>query len=487
MDISKVEALTAAKASQADANRPDAVARVRSGGRMTARERIAALLDPGSEVEFGSIAAQSADGEWVAEAGGVDFVGTIDGRTVVASSTDYTDHGGGYGAGRLARLMSVAMDQRWPIVFFVDGGGSRARHPRVGMGHIETSGAVGPITLFDGMAELSGWVPTVAIVSGPAFAGHASLAGFSDVVITTGGSSIGMGGPPMVEAALGKRLSATELAGVEMHNETGGIDLLVGDELEAIAAARRYLSYLDTVAPARTPAGGGGAAGQPPGAARPGSVADPADLVPDDGAFDVRPVLDTLVDAGSLFELRPAFARSLITAFARIDGHPVGLIANQPTVDDGALDENAATKVARFVELCDSYELAVVAVVDTPGCVASFDGGEPETAVTRWHLRAITAHHHRSVPLCSVQLRRGRGLGHAVMAGMPNGRTIPALTLAWPGVEIGRADGFSVVHNHNSFDDVIAPAQTRERIARMLGYLGRRPTLTTKKRPVDTW
>ena len=225
-----VNKLRSAKALRLDASRPEAVEKVHSTDHLTARERTAILLDAGSEVEFGAIAAVDADEDWVPEKGGVDFIGTIDGETVITSSTDYTDRGGGYGAARLEHLISLAHQQRWPIAFFVDGGGSRARHPRAGLGHLELSGQIGRFTLFDGMAELSGWVPTVAIVSGPSFAGHASLAGFSDIVITTRGSAIGMGGPPMVEAALGLTLTPQELAGVEMHELTGGIDLLVDDE-----------------------------------------------------------------------------------------------------------------------------------------------------------------------------------------------------------------------------------------------------------------
>jgi acetyl-CoA carboxylase carboxyltransferase component len=440
------------------------------------------------------IAAQTADGDWVPEAGGVDLVATVDGQTVVASSTDYTDHGGGYGAGRLGRLFALAKDHRWPIVFFVDGGGSRARHPRVGLGHLELSSAIGPFNLFDGMAELSGWVPTIAIVSGPAFAGHASLAGFSDVVIATGGSSIGMGGPPMVEAALGKRLTATELAGVEMHELTGGIDLLVGDEIDAIAAAKAYLSFW------RDHDGGEPAAGW----------RDIAALVPEDGPYDVWPVIDALVDAGSTLELRPAFARAVVTAFARMGGRSVGVLASQPQVDGGAIDDDAATKVARFVELCDAYDFPIVSLIDTPGCVGrrprgdGRDGTERahrtdgtdgeggrrpalEAGFTRWHGRAVMAHHHRTVPLFSVRLRHGAGAGPLVMAGTANGRTVPTLALAWPTAVLGRPDGFSVFHDRHALDDVVLPVETRERIVRMLAHRPRPTDRREKKHPVDTW
>ena len=484
----RIHELAEAKGRQLDHARPDAVAKVHSGGKLTARERIAALLDPDSEVEYGSIAAVDPDGPgagWIPEAGGVDYVGTIDGQTVIASSTDYTDRGGGYGAARLERLMGIAYDHRWPIVFFVDGGGSRARHPRVGLGHIETSGAVGRFHLFDGMAEMSGWIPTVAIVSGPSFAGHASLAGFSDFVISTPGSSIGMGGPPMVEAALGITLTPNELAGAEMHEVLGGIDLLVPDEHAAIEAAQRYISYQ------RDLPGGEGSEG----------AARIADLVPEEGPYDVRSVVEALVDDDTFMELRPAFARSIVTGFARIGGRSVGIIASQQDSDgglpNGLIDENAATKIARHVELCDGYDFPIVVMIDSDGCVTTWhdDNGEgdpkTEPGVNRWHTRAIVAHQHRTVPVYGVQLRRARGMATHVLLGSMNARTIPLQHVAWPTVEIGHVDGFSSVHNRNAFDDVIDPAETRTRIARLLGHLPDRATVraaqSSKKHPIDTW
>ena len=482
-----INALNAAKATRLDANRPEAVARVRHTAKLTARERMTALLDPGTEVEFGSMAALDAEGGWVAEAGGVDFVGSIDGHRVIASSTDYTDHGGGYGAGRLERLFGLAHQHRWPVVFFVDGGGSRARHPRVGRGDLELNGAFGPFQLFDGMAELSGWVPTIAIVSGPSFAGHASLAGFSDFVIGTHGSSIGMGGPPMVEAALGLKLSHNALAGVEMHEGTGGIDLLVPDEPTAIAAARRYLSFHhDQPFQHDQPRG----PGQPEALASSTATAI-AGLVAVEGPYDMAPVIEALVDADSFFELRPAFARSVITGFARLNGHSVGVLASQPLVAGGLIDELAAVKVNRFVELCDAYEFPLVVLLDSDGCVTTWTDPDGQTrtepGVSRWHTRPIVAHQHRSVPLFSVQIRRARGMSAHVLAGSPNARSVPALALAWPTVELGHVDGFAAIRNANAFDDVIDPAETRQRIARLLDYLPRRQDRAAKKHPVDTW
>lgn len=475
MDQKLIDALHATRNSQSDAERPDIVTRVHQSGRLTARERMDALLDANSAVEYGTIAARTPDGEWVAETGGVDFVGTIDGQVVIASSTDYTDHGGGYGAGRLGRLVALAHEHRWPLVFFVDGGGSRARHPRVGKDHLEFSGSIGRFTIIDGNAELSGWVPTIAIVSGPSFAGHASLAGFSDFLIATGGSSIGIGGPPMVEAALGVRMSAHELAGVEMHELTGGIDLLVADDTAAIDAARKYLAFYND---------------QPSG--KPALNADRINsLVPENEPYDMHSVIEALVDADSLFELRPCFAKNLITALARIDGRSVGVLANQPLVDDGAIDSDAATKISRFVELCDCYEYPIISLIDTPGCITHWQSkGEAvttEAGITRWHTRPLIAHQNRTVPLFSIQIRRGYGLGPALMAGFSSARGVPPLCLAWPTVEVGRRDGYSAIQYGIAIDDVVTPAETRDKINKVLRHIKRTLNQTEKKHPIDTW
>ena len=475
MNEKDIKALQQVRESLRDTARPDIVSRVHGTRKLTARERVELLLDADSAVEYGSIAARNRDGDWIPEAGGVDFVGTVDGRPVIVSSTDYTDHGGGYGAGRLGRLFGLAYEQRWPVVLFVDGGGSRARHPRAGMGHIETSGSIGRFSFLDGPPELSGWAPIVAIVSGPSFAGHASLAGFSDFLISTPGSSIGMGGPPMVEAALGRRLRPNELAGSEMHEKSGGIDLLVEDEHAAIDAARRYLAYYDNdLGEGRSP------------------DVDLNALAPDaDESYDMRAIVAGICDEDSVFELRPRFAESLLTCLARIGGRTVGVLANQPLVRDGAIDHGAASKIARFVELCNTYEYPMLALVDTPGCVADWDiKGQDRTVepgLTRWHARPLIAHQQRTVPLLSVRVRRGRGWGDAPMTGVSTTRGVPVLRLAWPGVEMGYRDGYSAVVDHDAFDDVITPAETRERLVRVLRLLGKHQRRSEKKHNIDTW
>lgn len=483
MDRTLIEQLRRARAELGDAARPDIVSRVHDAGRLTARERLASLMDPGSEVPYGTIAAvdphaDAERGPWVGETGGLDAICTIDGIPAIVSTTDFTDRGGGYGAARLGRLYALALEHRLPVVAFVDGGGSRARHPRAGFGHIELSGAIGPYTLFDGMAELSGWVPTISIVSGPSFAGHASLAGFSDIVIATRGSAIGMGGPPMVEAALGKRLTPQELSSAEMQLEGGGIELLVADEPEAVAMARRLLGYW------REPAGGQ--------AAHPSAAAeDIGGLVPEAGPYDVHPVIEALVDRDSFVELRAPFAPAVVVGFARLGGCNVGIIASNPAVDDGLIDDSAAQKIHRQVELCDAWELPIVALIDTMGTRTGWVARDRSMALTpglsRMHLRCIVGHQRRTVPMLSVQLRAGRGIAPALLTGYSTGSTVPALTVAWPSAELNRADGFALVRDANAFDDVIEPAATRPLMARLLRILPRRPNREVKARPVDSW
>lgn len=470
VDQELIDAVQAAHAAALDAARPEAVARVHANQRMTARERIAALLDRGSEVEFGALRGRGSGG-WVTTLGGVDFVGTVDGQPVVASSTNYSHHGGGYGAGQLARLFALAGQQRWPVVLFADGGGSQAtvldsRAEQLQGLHGRYEGTIG---FFEALLELGGWTPSVAVVSGPAYAGHASLAASCDVIIATRGSSIGMGGPPMVEAAFGLKVTPTELGAVEMHEQIGGVDLLVDDEPAAISAVRTYLSFVHD---------------QPSGGPSP-SAANIRSIVPDEGRYDMHGVIDALVDAGSFFELRPNFAAALITGFARIDGRTVGILANQPaSPDGGAIDQQAANKLARFVQLCDCHAMPLLSLIDTPGFVTRLSGEPPvqQAGGSRHHARAIRAQHHRATPLIAVQIGRARGLGSAAMMGVGRTRALPLLRLGWPSVELGVESQY-----WQGLDDIIDPAETRDRISRALRLTPRPPLAERPKRVRDVW
>ena len=241
MDDELIEEVLQVRRAAMDDARPEAVAKVHARGKFTARERIAMLLDEDSFVEYGVLSVPS-NRNIVGPADGlVQGVGTIDGSPVTIASYDYTVQGGTQTAlnhGKFDRLIELAYDRGWPLITFADGGGARAHD--LGGGRAGLSGRWGT---FDGMAALSGWVPTVSVISGRSFAGNASIAGLSDVVIATRDSAIGMGGPPLVEAATGQKLTPDELGPAEMHHEVGGIDVMVETEAEAIDAAGRYLRY----------------------------------------------------------------------------------------------------------------------------------------------------------------------------------------------------------------------------------------------------
>lgn len=473
----RLQALRRARGARLDAARPEIVTRIHGNGRLTARERLERLMDPGSEVPYGTIAAANpdpAEDPWVAETGGVDALCAIDGHPAVVSTTDYSDSGGGYGAARIGRLLALAREHRWPVVAFVDGGGSRARHPRAGLGHVELSGAFGPYTIFDGMAELSGWVPTVSIVSGPSFAGHASIAGFSDVVIATADSAIGMGGPPMVEAALGKRLTPRELSSAEMQLANGGIELLVEDEPAAVEMAKRCLAYWHDEADVA--------------AATSESWTNP---VPGEGSYDMADLIDALVDPGSFLELRAPFAPAVQVGFARLGGRSIGVLATNPAHDGGRIDELGAQKISRHVELCDAWQLPIVALIDTLGTTTRWVARDRSVSVeagqSRMHMRCILAHQTRQVPLLAVQVRHGRGVAPALLTGYSTGASVPAVVLGWHSVELSRADGFALVRDANAFDDIIEPDQTRARLMRVLRLLPRGRERSAKHRSVDSW
>src|SRR4051812_10707775 len=238
MDDALIEPLHEARERAYDAARPEAVAKIHARGRLTARERIDAVIDPGSFVETGVLA--GADDE--AAGGLVAGLATVFGATVSICSYDYSVWGGtqtGINHSKIDRIMDLAIRYRWPFVCFADGGGARAQGLRNGsFGGQAMSHEVGT---FDGMALLSGLVPTVAVVDGRSFAGNASIAGMSDVVFAARGSAIGIGGPPLVEAALGIAVTPEELASSEMQEEIGGADLLIDTDAEGADLVRRYL------------------------------------------------------------------------------------------------------------------------------------------------------------------------------------------------------------------------------------------------------
>ncbi len=407
-----------------DEARPDAVARRRERGQRTARENLSDLLDEGSFVEYGALIFAAQERRRTREDliartpadGLVGGVGAVDGRPCVAMSYDYTVLAGTQGMRnhlKKDRLFDVAERRRLPVVLFAEGGGGRP-------GDVDMPIVAGlDCRAFALFAQLSGLVPLVGVASGYCFAGNAALLGCCDVVIATEDSSIGMGGPAMIEGGgLGVHDPA-EVGPIDVQWANGVVDLRAADEREAVALARRYLSYFR-------------------GALDPGKVADQnllRGLIPEQRKriYDVRAVVETLLDEDSVLELRRGFAPGMLTALARVDGRPLGIVANDPAHLGGAIDADGADKAARFLQLCDAFELPVLFLCDTPGFMV---GPEAErTATVRHFARMFLAGANLSVPTGTIVLRKGYGLGAQAMAG--GGFKAPLFTVAWPTSEFG--------------------------------------------------
>ncbi|MCC6000073.1 MAG: biotin carboxylase [Pararhodobacter sp.] len=473
-----LDAVLKARAALHDQARPEAVARQHARGRWTVRQALSALADPDSFVEYGGLTRPVIDGMQGAADGLVMGTARIDGRPVDLVMYDYTVHGGSQSYlnhHKLCRMFAHAAKLKLPVVSWLDGGGARPQDGAPGR-------RLAPET-FVLFAQLSGVVPTVGIVPSRAFAGHANLAGMCDCLIGIEGSALGLGGPPLVAAAMGVTMTPEEIGPLQAHAKAGVIDVVARDEAEAIQAARRYLSYFQPwQGPVEAP---------DPLALR--------DVVPENRrrAYEVRRVIEGLCDVESFMEMRRDFARSIVTGFARIDGRPLGIVANQPRHMAGAIDSQAAEKAARFAQICDAFGLPVLLLCDTPGLMV---GPESErSGIVRRSARLLTALANARVPLMTVVLRKAYGLGFYIMGSQA---LRPAVLLAWPGAEYGgmglegaveiahgralaaiddeavrearRAELLAEMQHAGSaletaarflYDDVIDPAETRARLS----------------------
>ncbi len=508
-----LQAVLARHAIGLDAARHEAVERRHSTGKRTARENLADLLDDGSFVEYGPLlfAAQEqrrSREELIARTpadGLVGGIGEVDGRPVVAMSYDYMVLAGTQGMRnhlKKDRLFEIAERRGLPVVLFAEGGGGRP-------GDVDMPIVAGlDCRAFELFARLSGRVPLIGIASGYCFAGNAALLGCCDVVIATEDSSIGMGGPAMIEGGgLGIHLPG-DVGPIDVQHANGVVDLRVADERAAVAAARRYLSYFR-------------------GPVEPGPVPDQEllrDLIPQQRkrVYQVRTVVRSLFDEGSVLELRDGFGAGMLTALARVDGRPLGVIANDPMHLGGAIDADAADKGARFLQMCDAFELPVLFLCDTPGFMVGPDA--ERTATVRHFARLFLTGANVTVPTGTIVLRKGYGLGAQAMAG--GGFKAPLFTVAWPTSEFGamglegavrlgmrreldaiedpkereriyeqtvaaayeRGQGMNMAA-YGEIDDVIDPADSRRWIATLLDAgTGAWWERDGKKRPqVDAW
>jgi methylmalonyl-CoA decarboxylase subunit alpha len=414
-----------------DEARPDAVAKRGEAQAGTARERIRALLDNDSFLESGALVqpdrSNALSESLQAPADGlVCGSGRISAKPVYVLSQDYTVLGGSIGTvgdRKMCRIVDRAADNAKPLVMLLEGGGHRIQD---GMNASHFS-AASPV--FAKLARLSGWVPTVAAIMGQGFAGPTAYAAMADLVIMIKGkSTMGMAGPALVKAGTGEDIEALELGGSRRQvNETGVADFAVESEEECMEFIQRYLSYL--------PANAGE---QPPVE----ESNDPADrredtlleLVPADArkVYDMTAVIELIADKDSVFELKPNYARNFITAFARLDGRPVGFIANQPKRKGGMLDAAACEKAAHFIAVCDAFGLPLVSLIDIPGL--AIGPAAEDTGIGRRSGRLFYEMARATVPFVSIVLRKGYGGGYYAMGG---GRGFnPNASFAWPTAEI---------------------------------------------------
>lgn len=412
-----------------DAARPAAVARRHATGRRTARENVADLCEPESFREYGPlvIAAQRTrrpveelERETPAD-GLVAGFGTLRGvtppTTIGVLAFDYTVLAGTQGLQghrKAERILEVARRRRTPVVIYAEGGGGRP-------GDVDNfAKATGmDLATFVALGRLNGLVPTAAIVTGRCFAGNAALAGGCDLLVATRDANLGMGGPAMIEGGGLGRFRPEEVGPAAVQARNGVVDVLVADEAEATEVVRRYLGYFS-------------------GRTETWSCADQAglrDVVPESRrrAFDVRRLIELMCDTGSVLELRRDFGRAVVTTLARVEGHSIGLVANDGAQLGGAIDSAAADKMARFLQLCDAHALPIVTLCDTPGFVV---GPQAEEQATVRHVsRLFVIGASLDVPLGTVVVRRAYGMGGQAMAG--GGFRVPDAIVAWPTGELG--------------------------------------------------
>lgn len=496
-----------------DENRPDAVERRRKLGKRTARENVADLIDDGSLIEYGPLVVAAQKKRRTIEDlrertpgdGLVGGVATVGGHPVAVASYDYTVLAGTQGLNnhrKKDRLFEVAEHNRLPVVFFTEGGGGRP-------GDTDGTGIAGLDCLaFHYFGRLSGLVPLVGIASGRCFAGNAAILGCCDVVIATRDSNIGMGGPAMIEGGGLGVYRPEEVGPIEDQIASGVVDVAVEDEGEAVAIAKQYLSYFTE------PDLG---------------VWDCADqrwlrrAIPENRlrVYEVRGVIETLFDAGSVLELRRGFGHGMVTSLARIEGRAVGVIANDPAHLAGAIDSDAADKAARFMQLCDAHDLPIVFLCDTPGIMVGPDA--ERTGLVRHASRLFVTAGGLSVPYMTVVLRKGYGLGAQAMAG--GSFHAPLFVVGWPtsefggmglegAVKLGYRNELAAIEDPEErrrtfdemvermyevgkgtsmaaafeIDDVIDPVDTRRWITTGLAASPAPVPRTGKKRPnIDTW
>jgi methylmalonyl-CoA decarboxylase subunit alpha len=447
----------------------DRIAKQHGRGKMTARERMAALFDDGVFFEVGMHGTQMGlaagpDGKDHPPADAVVCgFGKVDGRMVCCASYDFTVKGGSIGQTgeeKVTRLRQMALRGRWPMVWFIDSAGARidpgSSHPDMislfaGSGH-----------LFREQVHMSGVVPQVAAMVGPGAAGTAYIPGLADFVpMVKNIGSMALGGPPLVKAVTGEEISEQELGGSKVHATKSGVgDVEVEDDAKCIALMKRYLSFFPSSCDEDPPR----LAPTDPVDRREESLLD---LLPEGTrkAYDMYKLIHAIVDHGEILDIKPRFARSIITCLARFGGQPVGVVANQPSHLGGILDVDSADKAARFMQICDAFNLPLVFLQDVPGFMV---GSKVEhEGIIRHGAKMLHVMAAATVPKITVVVRKAYGAGYYVMCGRAYE---PDLIVGWPSAEISvmGAEGMVGIAGKKLFGDVTPPPEVKQGIVAMI-------------------
>lgn len=432
-----------------------------SRGKMTARERLAAFFDDGVFFEIGMHGTQmgtASDDKPAADAVVTGF-GQVDGRMVCVAAYDFTVKGGSIGQvgeEKVTRLRQVALRGRWPIVWLVDSGGARidpgANHPDTlslfaGSGH-----------LFREQVVMSGVVPQVAAMVGPGAAGTAYIPGLADYVpMVKNIGSLALGGPALVKAVTGQDIGEQELGGSKVHSEVSGVgDGEFADDLACITAVKKYLSFFPSNCDEKPPVV---------------KCTDPIDrrdeaildLLPESTRkpYDMYKLIKMIVDDGDILDIKPRWARSIITCLARVGGMSVGIVANQPNYLGGILDVDSADKAAHFIEICDAFNVPLVFLQDVPGFMV---GSKVEHAgIIRHGAKMLHVMSAATVPKITVVVRKAYGAGYYVMSGRAYE---PDLIVSWPTGEISvmGAEGMVGIAARKLFGGQEPPPEMKKQI-----------------------
>ncbi len=455
----KISELHSRRARNLEMGGPERIAKQHEKGKLTVRERIDLLFDSGTFVELGLLA-KDRDGSDNAPADGVvTGHGDVDGRQVWVIAYDFTVMAGSMGAVgeqfKASRVRELALRYRKPIVWLLDSAGARIQ---------EAAGSTfaGTGYLFADQVVMSGVIPQVAAMLGPCAAGTAYIPGLADFVpMVKDTSSMSLGGARLVKAATGEDVSDHDMGGSQVHCYESGVgDNEVADDAACIAEVRRFLSYLpssNASAPPRVMAD------------------DPADrdvaglekIVPANprAAYDVRRVIKAVFDLDSWFEIKPTWAKNIVIGFARADGHSVGVVANQPLVKGGILDSDSADKAARFIRMCDAFNVPLVYLVDVPGFLV---GSQVEKdGIIRHGAKMLYATSEATVPKVTVIMRKAYGAGYYVMCGKGYE---PDLLVAWPFAEIsvmGPEGAVNIIFN-KQIESSANPEETRAQYLRAI-------------------